>query len=56
LVWVDGGYRGEDLLNYVEKLWQWVWQVVLRTDQEKGFKILPRRWVVERTFAWLLNA
>lgn len=56
LVWVDGGYRGEDLLNYVERLWHWVWQVVLRTDQEKGFKILPRRWVVERTFAWLLNA
>lgn len=56
LVWVDGGYRGEDLLNYVEKLWHWTWQLVLRTDDEKGFKILPRRWVVERTFAWLLNA
>ncbi|MDO1451113.1 IS5 family transposase [Rhodocytophaga aerolata] len=56
LVWVDGGYRGEDLINYVEKLWQWTWQIVLRTDQVKGFKILPRRWVVERTFAWILNA
>jgi putative transposase len=56
LVWVDGGYRGEDLANYVEKLWGWIWQVVLRTDKEKGFKILPRRWVVERTFAWILNA
>jgi putative transposase len=49
LVWVDGGYRGEDLRNYVKKLWQWTWQVVLRTDDEKGFKLLPRRWVVERT-------
>lgn len=56
LVWVDGGYRGEDLLNYVKKLWQWTWQVVLRTNDEKGFKLLPRRWVVERTFAWILNA
>ena len=56
LVWVDGGYRGNDLLNYVKRLWNWTWQVVLRTDQQKGFKVLPRRWVVERTFAWILNA
>ncbi|QMU31179.1 IS5 family transposase [Adhaeribacter radiodurans] len=56
LVWVDGGYRGEDLMAYVKKLWGWCWQVVLRTDNTKGFKALPRRWVVERTFAWLLFA
>jgi putative transposase len=56
LVWVDGGYRGDDLLQYVKKLWNWTWQVVLRTDEQKGFKLLPRRWVVERTFAWLVNA
>lgn len=56
LVWVDGGYRGPDLLNYVRRLWGWTWQVVLRTDEKKGFKVLPRRWVVERTFAWILNA
>ena len=56
LVWVDGGYRGADLLNYVKRLWGWAWQVVLRTDGQKGFKVLPRRWVVERTFAWILNA
>jgi len=56
LVWVDGGYRGSDLKNFVQKLWGWCWQVVLRTDEKKGFKILPRRWVVERTFAWILHA
>lgn len=56
LVWVDGGYRGEDLAGYVKKLWQWTWQVVLRSDDQKGFQLLPRRWVVERTFAWLLQA
>ncbi len=56
LIWVDGGYRGDDLKNYVKQLWGWVWQVVLRIDGQKGFKILPRRWVVERTFAWILNA
>jgi putative transposase len=56
LVWVDGGYRGADLRNYVKRLWGWIWQVVVRTDDQKGFKVLPRRWVVERTFAWILNA
>ena len=56
LVWVDGGYRGEELSNYVQKLWGWLWEVVLRKDKQKGFKVLPRRWVVERTFAWLLHA
>jgi len=56
LVWVDGGYRGEGLLDYVKKLWGWCWQVVLRSDNTKGFQLLPRRWVVERTFAWILQA
>ncbi len=56
LVWVDGGYRGDDLKRFVRKLWGWCWQVVLRTDGTKGFKVLPRRWVVERTFAWILHA
>jgi putative transposase len=56
LVWVDGGYRGEQLLDFVKRLWDWCWQVVLRSDEVKGFRVLPRRWVVERTFAWLLNA
>jgi putative transposase len=56
LVWVDGGYRGEDLVGYVKKLWGWCWQTVLRSATLKGFKVLPRRWVVERTFAWLLHA
>ncbi len=56
LVWVDGGYQGEHLFEYVKKLWGWCWQVVLRCDDKKGFKVLPRRWVIERTFAWLLQA
>lgn len=52
LVWVDGGYRGQ-LLNWVVTLCRFRLQVVLRADSQTGFLVLPRRWVVERTFSWL---
>ncbi len=51
-IWVDGGYRGE-LLDWVKANFKFVLAVVLRSDEQKGFCVLPRRWVVERTFAWL---
>jgi putative transposase len=52
-VWADGGYRGDDLINFVQKLWNWIWQITLRSDDMKGFVVLPKRWLVERTFSWL---
>jgi putative transposase len=52
LIWVDGGYRGQ-LLDWVIDHCRFRLQLVLRTDCQKGFVLLPRRWVVERTFAWL---
>jgi putative transposase len=51
-IWVDGGYRGQ-LLQWVADHCRCRLQVVLRSDDQKGFVVLPRRWVVERTFAWL---
>ncbi len=51
-IWVDGGYRG-GLLDWVKEQLRFVLAVVLRPQEQKGFVLLPRRWVVERTFAWL---
>jgi putative transposase len=53
VVWVDGIYEKEWLIAWTQSECGWDLQVIKRTDKEKGFKLLPKRWVVERTFAWL---
>jgi len=52
LIWADGGYAGK-LVAWVFNTHNWVLEIVKRSDDIKGFQVLPRRWVVERTFAWL---
>ena len=55
LVWADGGYAGQ-LIGWVRDLRRRRrvrLEIVKRTDNMRGFKVLPRRWVVERTFGWL---
>lgn len=54
LIWVDGGYKA-GLFAWVKERFQFRLQQVLRRDEQQGFVVLPRRWVVERTFAWLSN-
>jgi len=51
-IWVDGTYRGK-LLSWVSDHCWFLLEPVLRSDEMKGFVLLKRRWVVERTFAWL---
>jgi putative transposase len=48
----DGGYAGDDFAFWVEDEYSLAWEVVLRPAQKKGFVLLPRRWIVERSFAW----
>lgn len=55
-LWVDGGFSGEDFANHVKGLRaEMDVEVVKRSDTAQGFKVLPRRWVVERTFGWLMQ-
>ena len=54
LIWADGGYAGK-LLDWVRKNAGCELEIVKRPKGERGFTLLPRRWVVERTFAWLGN-
>jgi putative transposase len=52
LIWADGGYRGR-LVRWTKATCGWVLRIVLRTDDQRGFVVLPKRWIVERTFGWL---
>jgi len=52
-IFADGGYAGDKLKTAMAKLGTWTIEIVKRSDAAKGFVLLPRRWVVERTIAWL---
>lgn len=51
-VWADGGYRG-GFVHWTKENCAWDLEIVSRSPDQKGFSVLPRRWVVERTFGWL---
>jgi putative transposase len=53
VVWADGIYEKKGLMAYVGSECTWELRVIKRSDGVKGFERLPKRWVVERTFAWL---
>ena len=52
-VFADGGYAGDKLRSALVGMGKWTIDIIKRSDKVKGFEVLPRRWVVERTFAWL---
>jgi putative transposase len=52
-VFADGGYAGDKLRDALKGHGDWTIVIIKRSDATKGFVVLPRRWVVERTFAWL---
>lgn len=52
-IFADGGYAGDKLRDALARTGCWRIEIIKRSDRAKGFEVLPRRWVVERTFAWL---
>ena len=58
LIWADGGYTGK-LIEHVAEISRHrrvKLEIVKRSDDVKGFKVLPKRWIVERTFGWLIQS
>jgi transposase len=51
-VFADGGYAGRKLREALKGKGEWTIEIVKRSDTAKGFEVIPRRWVVERSFAW----
>ncbi len=51
-IFADGGYRG-DLVEWVQHNLHVVLEIVLKLADQKGFQVLPKRWIIERTFAWI---
>jgi putative transposase len=51
-IWADAVYAGK-LVDWTMRVCHWTLEIVRRRDGTKGFEVLPKRWVVERTLAWL---
>lgn len=54
MIWADGGYAGK-LLTWAKDTLNIAVTIVKRSDDVRGFHVLPRRWVVERTLAWIVQ-
>jgi putative transposase len=53
VIWADGIYEKQWLIEWVRAECGWELRVTKRSDKAKGFQVVPKRWVVERTFGWL---
>lgn len=51
-IWADGGYAGK-LIDWTKRVGRWTLEIVKRSDKVAGFAVLPKRWIVERTFGWI---
>ena len=52
VIWVDSTFAGQDFIQKIASEFAWNLEHVKRTDTEPGFSVIPKRWVVERTYSW----
>jgi len=52
-IWADGGFEGKDWQARMQQQFGFEVEIVKRSDDVKGFQLLPKRWVVERSFGWM---
>ncbi len=52
-IFADAGYAGDKLRAELAGIGRWTIEIIKRSDTANGFEVLSKRWVVERTFAWL---
>jgi putative transposase len=55
-IWADAAYRGKELAAWCQQQGSWELEIVEREPGTRGFQVQPRRWVVERSFAWLIRS
>ncbi len=53
-IWADAGYQGA-LISWAQAAFAWALDIV-RRDKQAGFEVLPKRWIVERTFSWFIRS
>lgn len=52
-VWADGGFEGQEWQARMKEQFGFEVEIIKRRDEAQGFEILPKRWVIERTFGWM---
>jgi putative transposase len=52
-IWADGGFEGQEWQQKIEDQFGFEVEIVKRSDEAKGFELLPNRWIVERSFGWM---
>ena len=52
MIWVDSTFAGKDFIAHIAQEYGWQLEHLKRTDENPGFTVIPKRWVVERTYSW----
>jgi len=52
VIWIDSTFAGKAFIAMIEQQFGWKLEHLKRTDEQPGFQVIPKRWVVERTYSW----